>query len=153
MIGIGKFIGKPKVVYAHCDIPCGVYDPHGAQIAALSVARMMDMLGEAKGEHDISRITAVKEQQAELCKHEVRIIWGDYFKEEHVKKHPDLHNLVHKIMKLGSGARQGTDREVAAELVEAVNDFAEVFWETKGIKTKRVKSPYKPELEVVQPEL
>jgi len=70
-----------------------------------------------------------------------------------VDKFPELPNLTHKIFQLGSKARQTADREVAMQLLEAVNRFAEIYWETKGIATKRVKAPYKPSEEVVYPVL
>ena len=69
-------------VYAHCDIPCGIYDPHTAEIAALTVLRMLELIGESKDAHDISRYTAVKEEHTERCKREIIIIWGDFFKAE-----------------------------------------------------------------------
>lgn len=154
---IRRFLGPPQVVYAHCDIPCGIYDPHQAQVAALTVIRMMDLIaesGDASGTvptHNLARYTAVKDEHAELCKHEIRVIWGDYVKQEHIEKYPELNETVHRIMQLGSEARQGVNRETALELLGAVNRFAEMFWETKGVKTKRVKSPYKPEEEIVYP--
>jgi len=150
---------SPQIVYAHCDIPCGIYDPHNVQVAALTVIRMMDLInesGDASGTvptHNISRYTTVKEEHAELCKKEVRVIWGDYFKEEHLSKHPDLANIVHEIMSLSSKAKQGIDRNTGVELLGVVNKFAEIFWETEGIETKRVTSPYKPEEEIVYPVL
>ena len=147
---------------AHCDIPCGIYDPITAQIAALTVVRMMDLMaglagGEEKGKADyhnsMSRYITVKEEHAEKAKHEVRVIWGDYIKPEHVEKYPDLHNLVNKIMKLGSKVRQTTDRQAGLDFVEAINQFAEIFWATKGTPTKRAKAPYAPNLELVYPVL
>lgn len=139
-------------MYAHCDIPCGIYDPHLAQVGALTVIRMMDLIADARGDaHAVSRLAKVKEEHAELVKHEIRIIWGDYIKEEHLVKHGKLHELVHNIMQLSSKARQSTDRKVAEELLAKVNQFAEIFWETKGVKTKRAASPYEPRAEVVYP--
>ncbi|HFQ62329.1 MAG TPA: superoxide dismutase, Ni, partial [Epsilonproteobacteria bacterium] len=35
---------KISEVKAHCDVPCGIYDPIVAQIAALSVVRMVDLM-------------------------------------------------------------------------------------------------------------
>lgn len=161
-----KLFKEPQVVYAHCDIPCGIYDPHQAQVAALTVVRMVDLIhdyatainaGGSEGYDELEfrnnfvRAVKVKEDHAELCKHEVRIIWGDYMKPEIYEKYPELDGLVHKIMQLGSKARQSVDRKVAVELLQGVNCFAEIFWETKGVKTKRVKAPYKPEEEIVYP--
>jgi len=147
---------------AHCDIPCGIYDPHQAQIAALTVIRMIDLMNELKSSHDpasleygnsMARYIAVKEEHAELVKREVRVIFGDYIKQEQLDKFPELPGLAHKIYQLGSKARQGTSREVAMELLAAVNRFAEIFWATKNIQTKKVKAPYKPGEEVVYPVL
>lgn len=150
-----------EVARAHCDIPCGIYDPISAQIAALSVVRMIDLMNELEGKperglaytNSMSRYITVKEEHAEKVKQEVRIIWGDYFKAQHLEKYTDTHDLVHKIMMLGSKTRQTVDRESAVQLVEAVNDFAQIFWETKGIATKRAKAPYAPALELVYPAL
>jgi len=150
---LDKF-SKPKAAYAHCDIPCGIYDPHLAQVAAHSVIRMVQLIGEHPDDaHAIARYTKVKEDHAELCKHEVRIIWGDYFKPEMLEKHKDLHQLVFSIMKTASKARQNVDMKAAEELLEQVNKFAEIFWETKGKKTKRVAAPYPTGKELVMPEL
>ncbi len=83
----------------------------------------------------------------------MRIIFGDFIKKEHVDKYPELPALFHKIMQLGSKVRQTTGRDTALELMGAVNRFAEIFWEIKGIATKKVKAPYKPEEEMVLPVL
>jgi len=150
-------------VDAHCDIPCGIYDPHHALIGALTVVRMVDLINDVVKTHgsgstaefinSMARYIAVKEEHAELTKHEVRIIWGDFIKETHMEEYPQLSGLVHKIMQLGSKARQTVDRETALSLLEAVNEFAEIFWQIKGIETKRVKSPYSVSEEIVLPDL
>jgi len=146
---------------AHCDIPCGIYDPIVAQIAALTVVRMVDLIKdlEAKGGSDaafqnsLARYIAVKEEHAEKVKHEIRVIWGDFIKPQHVEKHPETTEVVQKVLQLGSKARQTADRESAVQLVEAVNQFAQIFWDAKGIPTKRAKAPYAPTLELVYPVL
>ncbi len=147
---------------AHCDIPCGIYDPITAQIAALTVVRMMDLMadlekkqpaGGREAQNSMSRYVATKEEHAEKAKQEIRVIWGDYIKAAHLEKHPGLHDLVHKIMQLGSKSRQTADREAAVQFVEAINQFAEIFWKTKDIAVKRAKAPYAPGLEMVYPNL
>lgn len=144
---------------AHCDIPCGIYDPITAQIAALTVVRMMDLMsglqdgdGKSKVEYhnSISRYIAVKEEHAEKAKQEIRVIWGDYFKKD---KHPNVDDLVQRIMQLGSKCRQSSDKETGVAFVAAINEFAEVFWQTKGMTVKRAKAPYAPALELVYPNL
>jgi nickel superoxide dismutase len=147
---------------AHCDIPCGIYDPHLAQVAALTVIRMIDLMNDLSSapqkdtleyHNSMTRYILLKEEHAELLKREIRVIFGDYFKKEHVDKYSELPTLVHKIMQLGSKARQTVSRETALELLSSVNRFAEIFWETKGIATKKAKAPYKPSEEVVYPVL
>jgi nickel superoxide dismutase len=151
------------VVDAHCDIPCGIYDPHHALIGALTVVRMVDLINAKVKEHgsgstaefinSMARYIATKEEHAELTKHEIRVIWGDFIKAPHVEAYPQLPGLVHKIMQLGSKARQTVDRETALDLLEAVNEFAEIFWQIKEIETKRVKAPYSVTEEMVIPVL
>jgi nickel superoxide dismutase len=147
---------------AHCDIPCGIYDPIIAQIAALTVVRMIDLMADLESKqpnrdmayyNSMSRYTLVKEEHAEKVKQEVRVIWGDYIKPMHLEKYTDTHALVHKIMQLGSKVRQTTDREAAVQLVDALNQFAQIFWETKGVAIKKAKAPYAPALELVYPNL
>jgi len=147
---------------AHCDIPCGIYDPSTAQIAALTVVRMMDLMADLEGKggekdvayhNSMARYIDVKEEHAELAKQEIRVIWGDYIKAQHVEKHPGIHDLVHQIMQLGSKSRQTADRETGVQFVKAINEFAEIFWDTKGVATKRAIAPYAPALEMVYPDL
>lgn len=138
-------------VYAHCDIPCGIYDPHAAQIAALTVLRMLDLVNKSKDNYDLCRYIAVKEEYAEKCKNEVRIIWGDFFAEEDLSV--EINHLVHRIMKLASMAKQGRDLKLGTDLLEAVNRFAELFWDKKGVKTKMVMAPYKVEAKIVLPDI
>lgn len=147
---------------AHCDIPCGIYDTAPALISALTVVRMVDLMDEVKSggkpgdleyENKMSRCVAQKEEHAEQVKHEVRIIWGDYFKAPQLEKFPQTHELVHKIMMQGSKCRQSANRDEAVKLVELVNEFAEIFWATKGVKTKKAVCPYEPKLETVYPVL
>jgi len=159
-------ISPPKVVYAHCDIPCGIYDPHLAQVAAHTVIRMVTLIEElpklkpdAPQEereqliHKLSRYTAIKEQHAELCKHEIRILWGDYFKPEHVQKFPELSDLIWRTLKQASKAKQEMSLKEAEELLENVNKVAEIFWKTKGVEVVKKKSFYPTERQMVYPKL
>ena len=146
-------------VSAHCDIPCKIYDPIVIQVAALSVVRILDIINETSHEDgksnisEISRLTAEKEKQASIVKDEVRIIWGDYFKEPQISSFPKIHDLVHRIMLQGSKCKQGIDRKNGEILVDLVNEFSEIFWATKDIKTKSVKAPYPPSLNMIYPDL
>ncbi len=123
---------------AHCDIPCGIYDPHQAQIAALTTIRMNQLIKDQGSDPaKLDRYIKVKEDHAEIAKHEVRIIWGDYFKPEHQQKYPNLDGLVFNIMKTASQVKQEVNMDAAQKLLDQVNEFAQIFWETKGVKTSK----------------
>ncbi|MBI2164964.1 MAG: superoxide dismutase, Ni [Chloroflexi bacterium] len=143
-------VSPPRAAYAHCDIPCGIYDPHLAQIAALSTVRMNQLIQELPKpgspasaqevetyQAKLARYIAVKEHHAELCKHELRIIWGDYFKPEHLQQHPDLHTQFWNAMKQASKVRQEVNMAAAQELLATVQKIAETFWKTKGAEVHR----------------
>ena len=161
---IDKFF-PPNIVYAHCDVPCGIYDPHEAQMAAYTVLRMTQMIMELKASSEdpvfderkkiisqIARLTKVKEDHAEVVKHQVRVIWGDYFKPEHLTNYKNLHDLVFKIMKQASSAKQNVDVKACQDLIANVQKFAENFWESKGRKTVRISSGYPTEGELILPQ-
>ena len=127
-----------KPIYAHCDIPCGIYDPHSAQLASQTVLKMVQKINELPTENptvvdrnNFVRMVKVKEEHAEICKREVLILWTDYFKEEHLEKFPDLHDLVWKTTKLCSENKRAVDEAKAQELVEAVDKIADIFNQTK----------------------
>lgn len=146
---------------AHCDIPCKIYDPATAQIAALTVIRMTDLLlemdnGEAltlSQQAQVARLTVEKEKHALAVKEEVRVIWGDYFKQPQFDQVPGVHELVHNIMLQGSKTKQHIDRDMAVELLNLVNQFADAFWKTKGVETFTATCPYPPSEQVVYPKL
>jgi nickel superoxide dismutase len=135
---IERLIRPGEQAFAHCDIPCGIYDPKEAQLAAESVEKMMTMiadLGEAQSlEHlnSFVRYVQVKEEHAEKVKHQVRIIWGDYFKPPHLEQFPDLHTKVWDIMKTAGACKQGVNLDDAKRLRAEVDEFAEMFWKTKA---------------------
>lgn len=166
MLSILAKIMPVQNAHAHCDVPCGIYDPHWAIVGGLTVIRMIDIMQDharhiqeagQKGDDDLElrnnliRAVEVKEEHAEIVKHEVRVIWGDYFKPEHKEKFPELDTIVYEIMQLASKVKQTVDRNMAVKLLDKINRFAEIFWESKGKQTKRVKAPYKPEEEIVIP--
>jgi len=155
-----RTFGIPTVS-AHCDIPCKIYDPISAQIAALTIVRLVDLIDEIgakaerslKDEAQLIRLVNEKEEHGLKVKEEVRVIWGDYFKKPQFEQVPGVHDLVHTIMLQASKAKQGVDRAEAVELVNLVNQFAEAFWKTKGVETHKAVCPYPPALEVVYPKL
>jgi nickel superoxide dismutase len=136
---------KVEKVEAHCDIPCGIYDPVSAKIAAQTVQKMVlriqalepagsDAAASAAHANTLSRYVSVKEEHAELCKHELRVLWADYFRPEHVEAYPDLHLKVWNAEKLAGRNKQTVDMAAAEELVAAVDDIATIFWATKNVE-------------------
>ena len=131
---------------AHCDIPCGIYEPTPAKIAAETVLRMTEQLNAFElpknwdDPHErlhylsgVSRRVAVKEAHAELCKKELSVLWSDFFKPEHLAKHPSIHELFWNAEKLCSKTKQDVDEEAAKKLVDAVDEIAKVFYEVKNV--------------------
>ena len=105
---------KIEEANAHCDIPCKIYDPAVVQVAALSVVRILDIISEleesSKGnQSELARLTIEKENQARIVKDEIRIIWGDYFKDPQIEMYPNIHSLVHSIMMSASKCKQSID--------------------------------------------
>ena len=130
---------KARIAEAHCDIPCGIYDPVSAKIAAQTVQKMvlrMQALEEGDDHvafaNTMARYIAAKEEHAELCKRELRILWADY-----AWPNTDANDLAAKFnaaLKLAGRCRQTVDMAACEELVAAVDDIATAFWATKNVE-------------------
>lgn len=137
------------IAYAHCDVPCGIYDPKSAQIAAAGVFKMVEKIVNPpeRSEKDINsvrnfhnamtRYVLVKEEQARICKTELLILWTDYFKKEHLKMFPNLHEVFWKASKLCSVNKQEVSIERAQELVKVVDEIAGMFKKSKALASKK----------------
>ncbi len=119
-----------KTVYAHCDLPCGVYDPVQAEVEAKSVFAIMTKYAELS-ETDKTRALFIKEQRAELVKHHLWVLWTDYFKPEHLEKHPNLHELFWIATKAAGQTKKSVDPADGQKLLDAVTEISKVFAETK----------------------
>jgi nickel superoxide dismutase len=125
------------VADAHCDIPCGIYDPHDAIQAAQTVIRMTELIEEmgapssVEDHNSFARYVQVKEEHAKKAKDDILIIWTDYFKPEHLAAHPDLHTKVWEACKLGSYVKQHVDMAKAQEFKAALEQIGEAFAATK----------------------
>lgn len=129
---------------AHCDVPCGVYDPTAAKVSAMTVLRMVngiesltvptstDTHAWAHYQNDLTRRIVVKEEHAMQCKRELWTLWSDYFKPEHLEKYPDLHTKFWLATKLCSQNKQDVSVDKAKALIEAVDGIAQIFYETKN---------------------
>ena len=132
-----------EIAEAHCDGPCGVYDPSQARIEAESVLQLTKKIldlkmpegGDAKAsaayQNTLTRFIAIKEERAELAKHHLLVLWTDYFKPVHLEKYPELHDLFWKSAKLCSACKQEVSLEHAQELMDNIKKVHEIFWATK----------------------
>jgi nickel superoxide dismutase len=127
-------------VHAHCDIPCGVYDPEQARIEAESCYRILEKYAASTDELFRQRCVVVKEERAELTKHHIDVMWHDYFKPEHVEKFPDLHDTCWKASKAASKVKQTTDIEAAKELLGLIDKIAEMWKATGGPEKTRLQA-------------
>jgi nickel superoxide dismutase len=124
----------PKVtVHAHCDLPCGVYDPAQARIEAESVKAICEKYQANSDPTFRSRAIDIKEQRSELVKHHLWVLWTDYFKPPHFEKYPQLNTLFNEATKLAgaSGTKGSTDPATADQLLGKIDEIAKIFWETK----------------------
>lgn len=117
-------------VDAHCDLPCGEYDPAQARIEAISVHNIMKKYAEANDEDKI-RAILIKEQRAELVKHHLWVLWTDYFKPEHLEKYPNLHDLFWRATKQAAQTKRSVDPAEGQKLLDLIDEVALVFAETK----------------------
>jgi nickel superoxide dismutase len=129
-----------RVVHAHCDLPCGVYDPAQAKIEAESVKAVQTRYQDpekfkTKGEtvDDYrARCLIIKEERANLVKEHLWVLWTDYFKPEHLEKYPQLHDLFWKATKQAGAAKKSQDPQQGQALLDAIEEISKIFWETKA---------------------
>jgi nickel superoxide dismutase len=128
-----RFLTPQTVVRAHCDLPCGVYDPAQARIEAESVKAISEKYQANQDPEFRTRALIIKEQRSELVKHHLWVLWTDYFKAPHFQKYPQLHQLFNEATKLAgaSGSKGSADPAVGQQLLEKIEEISKIFWETK----------------------
>jgi len=119
-----------KPVYAHCDLPCGVYDPEQARIEAKSIKAIAEKYS-GLDEHNKLRAVIIVEQRAELVKHHLWVLWTDYFKPEHLEKYPDLHEKFWQATKQAGECKHHLDVKTADKLLDMIDEIAKIFEQTK----------------------
>lgn len=132
MSRLTNWLAPRAVARAHCDLPCGVYDPEQARIEAESCYRIIEKYHASDDEVFRARCLVVKEERAELAKHHIDVMWHDYFKPEHVEQFPDLHDICWKASKAASAVKQGVDQEAAQKLLDLVDRIDEMWKATGG---------------------
>ncbi len=128
-----RHLTPTTVVHAHCDLPCGVYDPAQARIEAQSVKAIIEKHNASDDPEFRTRAITIKEERSNLVKEHLWVLWTDYFKPPHFEKYPNLNSLFNEATKLaGAGGTKGsTDVAVADELLAKIDEIADIFWETK----------------------
>ena len=131
LLAIADRLSPPAVVHAHCDLPCGVYDPAQARIEAESVKATMEKANASDDESFKVRAAIIKEERAELVKHHLWVLWTDYFKPEHLERFPDLHDKFWRATKTAGEAKKTNDVAVGERLLAEIADIDAMFWESK----------------------
>jgi nickel superoxide dismutase len=128
-----RFLTPTTVVSAHCDLPCGVYDPAQARIEAQSVLAMQKKYQANEDPVFRGRAVGIINERAQLVKEHLWVLWGDYFKPPHFEKHPELHDLFNSTIKAasGTGAKQDVDPASGQKLLDGIDRIATIFWQTK----------------------
>ena len=131
LIALVDRISPPEDVHAHCDLPCGVYDPAQARIEAESVKGIQEKYQGSDDEVFRDRCILIKEERADLVKHHLWVLWTDYFKPEHAQKYPQLHQLFWDATKAAGGVKKSQDPADGQKLLDLIQDIDTIFWETK----------------------
>jgi nickel superoxide dismutase len=128
-----------RVVHAHCDLPCGVYDPAQARIEAESIKAIQERYGDAESKKSANetadqykhRALQIKEERADLVKNHLWVLWTDYFKPNHLEQYPQLHELFWKATKAAGDAKRSVDPAQGQQLLDQIGEIDKIFWETK----------------------
>jgi nickel superoxide dismutase len=128
-----RLLAPKSIAHAHCDLPCGVYDPAQARIEAESLKAIDEKYAQNQDPEFRARAILIKEQRSELVKHHLWVLWTDYFKPAHFEKYPQLHQLFNEATKLAgaAGTKGSTDVSKAEELLARIEEISKIFWETK----------------------
>ncbi|MEA2825632.1 MAG: nickel superoxide dismutase [Actinomycetota bacterium] len=124
-------LNPPSIVHAHCDLPCGIYDPAQARIEAESVKAIQEKYQGSTDEVFRERAIGIKEQRADLVKHHLWVLWTDYFKPPHLEKFPELHGLFWDATKAAGATKSSTDPASGQKLLDLIAEIDKIFWETK----------------------
>ncbi|MFB7474993.1 superoxide dismutase, Ni [Kitasatospora sp. NPDC056184] len=128
---LSRLFAPRATAHAHCDLPCGVYDPAQARLEAESVKATQEKYQANEDPHFRARAVIIKEQRAEAVKHHISVLWSDYFKAPHFEKYPQLHQLVNDTLKAASAAKASTDPATGQALLDLIAEVDKIFWETK----------------------
>jgi len=131
LLTLADHLVAPETVHAHCDLPCGVYDPAQARVEAESVKAIMEKYHASDDPYFRDRAIVIKEHQAAECNRHLDVLWYQYFTPAHLEKYPELHELFWKAKKATSQAKRTNDVAVADGLLASIAEIDRIFWETK----------------------
>ena len=131
LLELADRVSAPQPVRAHCDLPCGVYDPAQARIEAESVRGIQEKYQDSDDPEFRERAIQIKEERADLVKHHLWVLWTDYFKPDHLEQYPEIHDMFWKATKLAGDSKKSTDPAQGQELLDSIAEIDRVFWETK----------------------
>jgi nickel superoxide dismutase len=129
---LSRILAPRRTVHAHCDLPCGVYDPAQARIEAESVKACQEKYQGSDDAEFRARAVSIKEERANMVKEHLWVLWTDYFKPEHLEKYPNLHDLFWTATKEAGAAKKSNDPAQGQMLLDSIDEIAKVFWETKS---------------------
>ncbi len=138
-----RIFGCPRTAYAHCDLPCGVYDPAQARIEAESCYKIIEKYNASQDETFRQRAILIKEERADLVKHHLDVLWHDYFKPEHLERFPQVHDLFWKAAKQASAVKSSVDQAETVKLLDLIDKIDDVWRQTGGLEKSRVLKPAK----------
>ena len=131
VLSIVDRLSPPEQVHAHCDLPCGVYDPAQARIEAESVKAIQEKYQASEDDVFKERAVGIKEERADLVKHHLWVLWPDYFKPPHLEKYPQLHQLFWDATKPAGATKSSVDPATGEKLLNLIGEIDTIFWETK----------------------
>ena len=134
-------VAPPLEVSAHCDVPCGVYDPEQARIEAESCLKIIQKYADSDDEVFRARCIGIKEERADIAKHHIYVLWSDYFKPPHVEQFSDLHDVCWQAAKQCSEVKHSMDADAAQKLLDLIDRIEEMWKATGGADTTRIKRP------------
>jgi len=140
-VGWRNLLKPARIAYAHCDLPCGVYDPAQARIEAESVLKSCEKYADSDDPVFRDRCVLIKEERAEMVKHHLSVLWTDFFKPHHLEKNSSVHDLFWRAGKAAGEAKKTMDPAPAKELISLIDQISKAFWSTDESKAAGV---YKP---------
>jgi nickel superoxide dismutase len=134
-------VSEPRTVYAHCDIPCSIYDPDLPRIEAESAYKAIEKYHDSSDEVFRQRCVQIKEQRVDIAKHHLSILWSDYFKPEHLDQVPNLHETFWNVLKQCSKVKASVDLEDAKTLLDMIDEVEQLWRKTGGPEKSRIRRP------------